>query len=77
MHHEAAISLGNMFLQEAEAESNRIIKKWATFGIIPSGAFESQALIHLHNAYCKQKRCLDCQLGTGFIKNARYEKEKP
>jgi hypothetical protein len=77
MHHEAAISLGNMFLQEAEAESNRIIKKWATFGIIPSGAFESQALIHLYNAYCKQKRCLDCQLGIGFIKNARYEKEKP
>lgn len=74
-NHESAISLGNLFLQEAEAESNRIIKKWATFGIIPSGAFESQALIQLYNAYCKQKRCLDCQIGAGFIKMAIHEKK--
>ncbi len=71
---EAAINLGNMLLQETEAESNLIIKKWATFGIVPSGAFESQALIQLHNAYCKQKRCLDCQLGIGFIEKAIHEK---
>jgi uncharacterized protein DUF2851 len=74
MNHEPAISQGNMLLQETEAESNHIIKKWATFGIVPSGAFESQALIQLHNAYCKQKRCLDCQLGTGFIETAIHEK---
>jgi len=45
------------------AESNHIIKKWSNFGIIPSNAFESQALIQLYNAYCKQKRCIDCQIG--------------
>jgi len=66
-NHEQAISLGNLLLQETEAESNHIIKKWATFGIEPGGAFESQALIQLHNAYCKHKRCLDCPLGAGFF----------
>jgi len=68
MHHKKAIILANRFLKEARAESNYIIKKWATFEIIPTGANESQALIQLYNAYCKQKRCMDCPLGSGFIR---------
>ena len=64
MHHETAILLGNKLLLEIEAESNLIIKKWAAHGIKPNGAFESQALIHLHNAYCLRKRCCDCLLGA-------------
>jgi len=72
-NHEPAIILGNKLLQETESESNQIIKNWASFGIVPKGAFESQALIQLYNAYCKQKRCLDCQLGEGFIQKTIYE----
>ena len=64
MHHDAAILLGNRLLFEMEAESNQIINKWAVHGIKPIGAFESQALIHLHNAYCVRKRCYDCMLGA-------------
>lgn len=75
--HSAAIYLGNKFLQESRAESNHIIKKWATFGIKPEGAFESQALIQLHNNFCKQKRCMDCQIGAELMKRFNYEKEKP
>jgi len=71
--HPGAIRLGSTILQELEAESNHIIKKWAKFGIRPEGAFESQALIQLHNAYCKQKRCLDCQIGAGFIEMEVHE----
>jgi hypothetical protein len=64
MHHDKAILLGNRLLFEMEAESNQIINKWAVHGIKPIGAFESQALIHLHNAYCLRKRCCDCPLGA-------------
>jgi len=71
--HPGAIRLGSTILQELEAESNHIIKKWAKFGIRPEGAFESQALIQLHNAYCKQKRCLDCQIGAGFVEMEVHE----
>ena len=60
-------------LSELEAESNHIIKKWAKFGIKPCNAMESQALIQLHNGYCKQKRCLHCQIGAGFIEAAIHE----
>jgi len=73
--HEPAIDLGNILLHKTEAESNQIIKKWAEFGIVPRGAFESQALIQLHNAYCKQKRCLNCQIGAGFIQQEAHEKQ--
>jgi hypothetical protein len=74
-NHMGAIIRGTSIMQELEAESNQIIKKWATFGIKPSGAFESQALIQLYNAYCKQKRCLDCQIGTEMIRAMAYEKQ--
>jgi hypothetical protein len=74
-NHPGALQLGNDILQEMEAESNHIIKKWAKFGINPDGAFESQALIQLHNAYCKQKRCLDCQIGAGMIKMKTDEEQ--
>lgn len=50
-------------LHKLSAESNHIIKIWSIFGIEPNNALESQALIHLYNAYCKQKRCIDCQIG--------------
>jgi hypothetical protein len=67
MNHLPAINLGNKLLMETKSEDNQIIKKWAIFGIRPEGAFESQALIQLHNAYCKQKRCLDCPIAAGFL----------
>lgn len=51
------------YLNKLKAESNHITRKWITFGIAPGNAFESQALIQLYSAYCKQKRCIDCQIG--------------
>jgi hypothetical protein len=74
-NHMGAVIRGTSIMQELEAESNQIIKKWAKFGIKPKGAFESQALIQLHNAYCKQKRCLDCLIGTEMIRSGAYEKK--
>ncbi len=68
LEHKTTCTNGALdILSQLEAESNHIIKKWTNFGLRPHNAFESQALIQLHNAYCKQKRCLDCQIGAGFI----------
>jgi hypothetical protein len=58
-----------------KAESNQLIRKWASIGIRPNNAMESQALLQLYNVYCKQKRCLDCQIGADSIKAAIHEKK--
>jgi hypothetical protein len=75
MGHQAAIHTGTTLIEDLKAESNHIIKNWATFGIKACGAFESQALIHLYNNYCKQKRCLDCQIGKGIIQKIIHEEQ--
>ena len=68
------IRQATMMVHELEAESNHIMRKWAALGIVPRNAFESQALIQLHEGYCKQKRCLDCQIGMFFIERTLGEK---
>ena len=50
-------------LFEMRAESNQIIKNWIKFGVKPTNAFESQALIQLYKVYCMQERCKQCQIG--------------
>jgi hypothetical protein len=74
MDHTGALEQGRAILNELTAEWNHIIKKWTNFGIWPKGALESQALIQLYNVYCKQKRCLDCQIGTELLMTKRNEK---
>ncbi len=69
-----AIKQATAILLELQAESNHIIKKWTKFGMKPNNAFESQALIQLHNNYCQQKRCLDCQLGMFFLSTSINER---
>jgi hypothetical protein len=61
------------FLEEIPAENNRIIRKWRELGMIPENAFQSQALIHLKNAYCNQKKCLDCTIGNKIINQRTNE----
>ena len=70
-----AINQGAHILASLESESNHIINNWIKFGVKPCNAFESQALIQLHNVYCKQKRCLDCQIGAGFLTAAFHEEK--
>jgi len=60
-------------LSALEAESNYIIKKWIKFGLKPKSATESQALLHLYNTYCKQKRCMDCQIGATLLTSTSHE----
>ena len=56
------------FLEGIKAEKNSIISNWINIGVEPRSAFESQALIQLKNCYCKDKKCLNCHLGTKLVK---------
>ena len=55
-------------LDNIAPESNRIIKKFAEFGIVPGSASGSQALIELKTNYCDLKKCLQCRIGLELIK---------
>jgi len=70
----AGIRAGEI-MENLKAESNQILKNWGIFGIRADNARESQALLQLYHSYCKQKRCLDCQIGADIVKTAIHEKE--
>jgi hypothetical protein len=63
-------------MENLKAENNQIIKKWSIFGVRATNAEESQALLQLYHVYCKQKRCLDCQIGAYLVITAIHEKEQ-
>jgi len=54
-------------LASIPAESNAITRKYATFGIAPRSADQSQALLELKANYCDQKRCLECRIGVELV----------
>ncbi len=62
-------------LSQMKAESNRVIHNWRRYGVHAENAGESQALLQLFNVYCKQKRCLYCQIGISLMEAASYEKK--
>ncbi|MFZ5940028.1 MAG: DUF2851 family protein [Bacteroidota bacterium] len=64
-------------LEELPAEKNALIKKWITFGIVPDNAFESQALLQLHQQYCLRKDCLSCRIGIKLISGTSDEGTQP
>lgn len=57
------------FLGEIHAEDNSIIRHFATLGLTASNALQSQALLHLHNQYCRRKRCLECRIGNALLRS--------
>lgn len=63
---EAALQM----LQVVPAEKNSIINFWEQHGWLARNAAESQALLELHNNFCKQKKCLDCAIGLNIIRLA-------
>ncbi len=54
-------------LEQLPSERNHILKKWMAIGINPQNASESQALIHQYNELCKNKKCLQCNLGISIL----------
>ena len=56
------------FYDQISAENNKIIREWKCLHVPVSKASDSQALIHLYNNYCMQKRCLECAIGASIIR---------
>ncbi|MGQ9846465.1 MAG: DUF2851 family protein [Bacteroidales bacterium] len=54
-------------LEQMPSEKNFIIKEWIAAGIKPQNAFQSQALIHLYENFCKPRFCLRCNIGTHIL----------
>ena len=69
----AGLSAGEI-IAELRSEHNQIMKNWGIFGIRACNAMESQALLHLYQFYCKQKRCLECQIGAHVVLAPIHEK---
>ncbi|SMG39257.1 Protein of unknown function [Marivirga sericea] len=55
-------------LNDIKAEKNYITKKFTVLGKETKSAFDSQAMIQLHNEYCQPKKCLDCSIGLSIFK---------
>ena len=54
-------------LEELAAEDNTVIRHFNATGITASNAMQTQALLHLYNHYCRQKRCLECLIGNNLL----------
>jgi len=54
-------------LEEIKGESNAITNRWVELGVSNSTALDSQALIHLKNEYCNNKKCLSCNIGNKIV----------
>lgn len=61
---DQAISL----LQQLPPEDNAVVRQWRKAGVQPTDAGGSQALLQLQNAYCPQRRCLQCRIGYHLLK---------
>ncbi len=55
-------------LETVSSESNRVTKKWKAIGKEAANAFESQGFIQLYQNYCKQQKCLQCNVGFEILK---------
>ncbi|HTF82197.1 MAG TPA: DUF2851 family protein [Cytophagales bacterium] len=55
-------------LHQIKPEVNHKTKVWQDVGFIPSNSYDSQALIEWLDAFCTQKKCLDCSIGLQILK---------
>ncbi len=59
---------GIQLLESIKGENNQVIKKWSHLGLPTTYASDTQALLQLKNEYCKNKKCLHCQIGNFLLK---------
>ncbi len=62
-HINRSISL----LENLPPETNAVIERFKQVKIRPDNAFFSQSLIQLKKAYCDEKKCLSCGIGTKLL----------
>lgn len=55
------------WLEKIKPETNQITRNFSKNNILPSNAFQSQALIQLFKEYCSKRRCLECRIGHKLL----------
>lgn len=55
------------WMNQIPSEKNQIVRSWQEIGLNYNSALYSQALIQLHNHYCREKKCLSCSIGAQII----------
>lgn len=68
---QALIDRAVYFLQKIPTEKNKITRIWNDLGYSSQSAFDSQALIELHNNFCLKRKCLSCNIGVEILKPAK------
>ena len=68
LYQELAIEL----LYQLPDEKNQALKIWESVPVKQNTAFDSQALLELHQFYCEKKACLSCTIGNGILKKGVY-----
>ncbi len=62
------IDRARILAEQLKAETNHIIRSWNRLNIQAQHAAESQALLELHNDFCKKKKCLNCEVAAYLLK---------
>ncbi|MFT7280979.1 MAG: hypothetical protein ACI9DM_000702 [Cyclobacteriaceae bacterium] len=56
-----------IWLELADAEQNKITKKYSSFEFPRENALHSQGLLELYSSYCQHKKCLSCNIGASIL----------
>jgi hypothetical protein len=54
-------------LELLKPESNYYINFWKELGVVPTSAYDSQALIEIYLKYCSVKKCFSCNVGAKLL----------
>lgn len=55
-------------LESLPPEKNALLLEWERLGMPMKSAFQTQALLQLRNQYCREKRCLQCTIGSLILR---------
>ena len=67
MHGKDSYTDLRALLVQIRRENNNLTERYLSMGFPIHSALDSQAIIQLYNAYCKQNRCLECALGNQIL----------
>lgn len=57
------------WMRALPSENNRYTREWEKINIPNPTAWDSQALLHLTQNYCMEKRCLECAMGNKILRS--------
>ncbi len=58
------------YLPCIKAEENAVVSSWAVGDYKPLDSFDAQALLQLTKVFCKNRRCITCQVGRMVLADA-------